>query len=234
MLRSALAASTIITIAILFGGVATQGLGYGYGYGETSCTSDAPENLTVTVPRDTTAVTFTWDAVEFSDCDQTEPSSYTVQVRTNGSALIEEYNNLTDTSLTLASTILNTNRAYKFRVRAVAVDDTHTSWSLYKAFRTVPDTPQRIQITNERSTSVYISWRNVKRSKLLRYYKVVVRQFDRVVFSKRVRTGLRKSRTGTFVRGLQPATQYNVKIRSVYSSSVYSVYARKNFTTLAL
>jgi len=201
----------------------------GYGY-IVDCSVDAPDNLVVTASDDGD-LTFSWDAAEFNDCDATAADHYRLQIRYNDGTLIREYSSVSGTEKTVALRTLQRNRSYKFHVRAVASDDTETTWSDYKLFRTKPKKPSHVTITALSGHAVRATWQNVARSQNLRYYQVVVRRNNNVVYRKNVRIGLRKARTGLIVRHLRPATTYKFKVRAVATSTVSGPFKLVNFTT---
>lgn len=204
----------------------------GYGY-IIDCSVDAPDNLTATTDSSTQSITFSWDAAEFNDCDATAADHYRLQIRYNDGTLIREYNNINATEKTVALRTLQRNRSYKFHVRAVASDDTETEWSDYKLFRSTPRKPTHVSITALSGHAVRATWQNIARSQNLRYYQIVVRRANNVVYRKNVRIGLRKARTGIIIRRLRPATEYTLKVRAVATSSVSGRFTVTTFTTPA-
>lgn len=203
-------------------------LSYGYGYG--TCTAERPNELAAEYVSDNERIQFSWSAVEFSDCSETEPAYYRLQVRKTDATLISEYTDITKLYKRISTEGLSTNKPYKFRVRAIATDDSQTEWSLYKSFRTLPKKPSDVTITQTGEGSIYVDWDNVPRSKKLRYYQVQVKRGNHVVYSKRLSLGLRKNRTGTDIDHLKSDTRYRLKVRAVARSSSKGEYAKQYFT----
>lgn len=201
-------------------------LGYGYGYG--ACTADRPNELTAEYVNNDRRIQFNWSAIEFEDCaDGT--ATYRLQVRKLDATLLQEYTGLTSTTKTISVSGLQTNLAYKFRVQATASDDEITDWSLYKAFRTLPNEPTQLRVRQLSDSSAYVSWKNIVRSKKLRYYQMTVKRGEHVVFSKRIKLGLRHNRTGATVTGLKSDVRYRVKVRAVARATSKSEFAKKYF-----
>lgn len=205
------------------------GVAFGYGYGYGACTADRPNELSAEYVNNDKRIQLNWAAVEFSDCDDTAAASYRVQVRQTDATLVSEYSDLTTTSKKISASALKTNKPYKFRVKATASDDSATEWSLYKSFRTLPKKPSDLTITQTGAGSVRVGWENVVRSKKLRYYQVVVKKGNRVVYSKRVSLGLRRNKTGTTVQHLKAGVRYRVKVRAVARASSKGDYTKKYF-----
>ncbi len=201
-------------------------LGYGYGYG--ACTADRPNELTAEYVNNDRRIQFSWSAIEFEDCED-GTATYQIQVRKTDATLLQEYTGLTSTTKTISASGLQTNLAYKFRVRATASDDEETDWSLYKAFRTLPNEPTQLRIRKLSDSSAHISWKNIVRSKKLRYYQMTVKRGEHVVFSKRIKLGLRHNRTGATVTGLKSTVRYRVKVRAVARATSKSEFAKKYF-----
>lgn len=220
-----LAVGSITAVGLQYSGIA---FGYGYGYG--ACTADRPNELSAAYVNNDKRIEFTWDAVEFSDCEDSAAAAYRLQVRKPDATLIQDFSDITATSKKISVSSLLTNHAYKFRVRGVAVDDGNTDWSLYKSFRTLPKKPAKLKVTQFSSSSAYITWKNIVRSGKLRYYQIVVKRGDRVVYSKRVKLGLRKARTGVIVEGLKADVRYRVKVRAVARKTSKGNYAKQYFT----
>ncbi|HBY73281.1 MAG TPA: hypothetical protein DEG44_01170 [Candidatus Kerfeldbacteria bacterium] len=216
--------------SLLATGLRYSGVAFGYGYGYGTCTADRPNGLTAEYVNNDKRIEFNWNAVEFSDCDDTTAASYRLQVRKSDATLLQDYSDITSTTKKISASSLLTNHAYKFRVRGIAVDDENTEWSLYKSLRTLPKKPAKLKVTQFSSTSAYISWRNIVRSNKLRYYQLVVKRGDKVVYSKRVKLGLRKNRTGTLVENLRPDVRYRVKVRAVARKTSKGSYAKRYFT----
>lgn len=212
-------------LAISFDQVGSA-LGYGYGYGV--CTADRPNELTAEYVNSDRRIQFSWSAIEFEDCEDAT-ATYTIQVRKSDATLVQEYTGLTAATKTISASGLQTNLAYKFRVKATASDDEITDWSLYKSFRTLPNKPSKLRVRQLSDTSAYISWKNIVRSKKLRYYQMTVKRGNHVVFSKRVRLGLRSNRTGATVTGLKTDVRYRVKVRAVARATSKSEFAKKYF-----
>lgn len=206
------------------------GIAFGYGYGYGTCTADRPNQLTAAYVNNYRRIQFTWTPVEFTDCDDTAAASYRLQVRKADATLLQDYADLTNPTKTISASSLQTNLAYKFRVKATASDGEITDWSLYKSFRTLPKRPSQLRVTQFSSSSAYISWRAVPRSKKLRYYQLVVKRGDRVVYSKRVRLGLRRNRITALVENLRPNVRYRVKVRAVARPTSKGLYAKEYFT----
>lgn len=204
----------------------------GYGY-VIDCGVDAPDNLTVTTDSSAQSITFGWDEAEFNDCDVAAADHYRLQIRYNDGTLIREYNNISTTEKTVALRTLQRNHSYKFHVRAVASDDTETAWSDYKLFRTTPRKPSHVSITALSGHAVRATWQNIARSKNLRYYQVVVRRTNNIVYRKNVHIGLRRASAGVTVRRLRPSTEYTFKVRAVATNSVSGKFRVVTFTTPA-
>lgn len=231
MNKGIITAFSLLVAGSLFAvGVQQSGLALGYGYGYGACTADRPNELSAAYVNNDKRIEFTWGAVEFSDCEDSVAASYRLQVRKPDATLIQDFSDITATSKKISSSSLLTNHAYKFRVRGVAVDDGNTDWSLYKSFRTVPKKPAKLKVTQFSSSSAYITWKNIARSDKLRYYQIVVKRGDRVVYSKRVKLGLRKARTGIIVEGLKADVRYRVKVRAVARRTSKGDYAKQYFT----
>lgn len=201
---------------------------FGYGYG--TCTAERPNELAAEYVSDNERIELSWAEVVFSDCADTAPASYKLQVRKTDATLVSEYSDITKLYKRISADNLKTNKPYKFRVRAVATDDSQTDWSLYKSFRTLPKKPSDVTITQTGEGTITVDWDNVPRSKKLRYYQVQVKRGDHVVYSKRLSLGLRKNRTGTDIEGLKSDTQYRLKVRAVARSSSKGEYAKQYFT----
>ncbi len=199
--------------------------GYGYGYGATTCTGAAPTGLTANYSTNKKQIAFIWSPVSFSNCATASPSSYELQVRKPDATQVVSYNGITTTTKNIKASVLPSNAPYKFKVRAVAADSTVTTWSIYKAFRTLPGTPRQLQVQPISAHSSYFSWKNVARSSNLQYYKVQVKRGNATVFSKRVRTGLHNARTGTAVTNVQSGKRYTFKVQAVARSTSKSEYA---------
>lgn len=221
---SLLGIGSLLAVGLQYSGIA---FGYGYGYG--TCTGDRPNGLAAEYINNYKRIEFSWNAVEFSDCDDTAAASYRLQVRKTDATLLQDYNDLITTSKKISAHSLLTNYAYKFRVKATASDEEVTDWALYKSFRTLPKKPNKLKIKQFSSTSAYITWRNVARSKKLRYYQLVVKRGDKVVYSKRVKLGLRKFRAGVLVEHLQPDVRYRVKVRAVARKTSKGLFAKEYF-----
>lgn len=224
LVTSLLGIGSFVAISLQYSGIA---FGYGYGYG--TCTGDRPNDLTATYINNNRRIEFNWNAVEFSDCDDTAAASYRLQVRKSDATLLQDYVDITSTTKRISASSLLTNLAYKFRVKAVASDAEVTDWSLYKAFRTLPKRPSELKVKQLSNTAAYISWRNITRSNKLRYYQLVVKRGNKVIYSKRVRLGLRKVRTGTLIENLKPNIRYRVKIRAVARKTSKGLYAKEYF-----
>ncbi len=232
--------STILVIAalvgfLMFGAWVIQPLalanGYGYGYG--ACTADRPRNLSADLSTNKRNLIFSWDEVVFTDCADEAAASYRLQIRFNDGTLVQSYDNLSHPTKTITLKALKRNHAYKFRIRAVATDGTSTDWSLYKLFRTPPRRPAKIFIRDLSSHAVEATWRNVVRSERLKYYQVVVQRKRHTVFEKKVRLGLRHTKTGVIVRRLRSAKSYTIKVRAVANKTTFSQYQSQRFTTLS-
>lgn len=216
---------SVFAFALQYSGVA---LGYGYGYGV--CTASRPEDLDTAYTDDKERIEFSWAEVLFTNCATDTPASYTMQIRRQDATLIAEYTNINNPYKRIDRTNLKSNKSYKFRVRAVAVDNELSEWSLYTSFRTQPAKPKKLAISKVGESSARVSWQNVARSSRLRYYQVVVKRGDRVTFSKRVRLGLRRNNNNTVITNLKSGKRYQVKIRAVARSSSKGMYAKKRFT----
>ncbi|MFA6475221.1 MAG: fibronectin type III domain-containing protein [Patescibacteria group bacterium] len=195
-------------------------LGYGYGYNIT-CQAERPNNLAATYSANKNHIIFSWDPVTFSGCSSAE-SVYRMQIHKTDASLMVDQTNIAATETSVLAGDLQSNLAYKFKVKS-------TAWSLYKAFRTLPAKPTKIRIKKINHTQTDISWENVPRSKKLRYYQLVIKRGSRVIFSKQVGLGLRKKRTGTIIEHLKHHVMYNVKIRAVARKNSKGEYAKKYF-----
>lgn len=203
----------------------------GYGYGET-CSASAPNNLAKKESQKLKKIYLLWNEVEFSNCNTVTPDHYDLQLRDAGGKLIESYTDVSNNRKVVPSVILKSNKVYKFRVRAAASDDTLTSWSPYKAFRTLPAKPNRIGLNYVTATSAELRWKNVFHSKQLQHYKVVIFRGTKKIHSSKHRDHLNSDRTSLKITNLKPNTKYRVGIRSFYSSSIKSNYKWKTFRTL--
>lgn len=202
--------------------------GYGYGYG--TCSAEKPSGLTATAQDKNRRLVLSWNAVTFADCATAVADRYQLQVRHNAGLLVQSYASIRRTEKTITLKALRRNHSYKFRVRAVAVDDSTSSWSNFKLFRTAPKRPAAITITALSSRAIHATWRNVTRSERLQYYQVVVKRKNRVVSTKKVRIGLRKTKTGIVIRRLRPATAYTILVRAVANKTTASSYSSQRFT----
>lgn len=219
----------LFAIFIVVGTALQQLPARGYGYGE--CSAAAPSNLAVTTTQHGRRLHFSWDAVTFTDCTDTAVDHYRLQIRYNDGTLIQSDDDVHKTYKNITRHTLRRNHAYKFRVRAVAADDTATSWSDYKLFHTTPKAPSPLRVTGLTAHAVRVTWANVIRSQYLRYYQVLVYRGSHVIFHKKVHTGLRHKNTGAVVRRLRPGTTYTVKVRAMANQNTASKYTSQQFTT---
>ncbi|MDP3970978.1 MAG: fibronectin type III domain-containing protein [bacterium] len=225
---------SLMLAPVIFG---SYGVYAGYGYGYVACTANDVSGLNakrLTKSNLKNKIALRWNQTSFTGCESGDQLDYyEVQLRRINGALVQEWTGITTERKRISIQDLQRNRSYKFKVRAVATDGETTSWSLYKSFRTSPKRPNEINVSNKKTNSVYASWKNVKRSRLLTHYKVVVKKKNKVVFSKNVKKGLRKDKTGVTITGLKGDSRYKLKVRSVYSRKYRSNFKRRYFRTLA-
>lgn len=219
----------LITIGSLTAlGLQRSGLALGYGYGYGVCTADRPNTLTAEYINNYRRIKLSWAVVAFADCaDPT--ASYRLQLRKLDATLVSAYSDLSNNYKKISANILQTNKPYKFRVKATASDGATTDWSLYKSFRTLPKKPVDLAVTQLEAGTAYIQWNNVPRSKKLHYYHLVVKRGNRVVFSKRISLGLRKQSTGVLVEHLKADVTYRVKVRAVARKTAKSFFSKETF-----
>lgn len=134
--------SILILAVILFAGVPHLFAQYGtqevsaLGYGDDTCTADAPAGLRAgKFKKKTTTARLSWKKVEFSNCDSEKPASYDVAIYTLQGNLVKVYTDVKKTKLQIKSSDLTASKKFKFRVRAIAADDTATEWSNYRRFK---------------------------------------------------------------------------------------------------
>lgn len=201
--------------------------GYGYGYG--AC-DDAPASLTVRYlsGNNKDKISLRWNELEDS-CDGID--YYQIQLRRSNGNLVEWWNT-ENTRKRISLNTLDKNRGYIWRVRAVFTNGETTEWSLYDTFRTKPNQPTNIRLSNIRTTSVKVSGRNVVRSNVLKRYQILLKQGNKVIRNKSIKKRLKRPRYSFNFRKLQPGTQYTIKMRSVYSTSLKSSWAVERFSTL--
>lgn len=200
----------------------------GYGYG--ACTAVAPADLVVTSENKGRQLHFSWSPTAFDECSATAADHYRFQIRLNNSTLILSDDSVQNPQKNVLRSTLRRNHVYKFRVKAVAADGTTTEWSDYKLFRTTPKPPTNLAVRSVAAHQAYATWKNVARSKYIRYYQVVVYRKDKVVYRKKVRVGLHKHSTGVILRRLRSDAAYTLKVRAVANQTTSSKYAIKRFT----
>lgn len=203
--------------------------GYGYGYG---VCADTPTGVASRYLHGKNAgkIALRWNDID--DSCSAELEYYQIQLRKSNNQLVEWWN-VTSTRKRLVMNTLTSNQTYKWRVRAVYSDGTATDWSLYDQFRTRPNAPTDIKVSNIRSTSVKVSAKNVARSGLLQKYQMLLKRNGEVISSRGIQHGLRRPRFSFTLSTLDPNTTYTVQLRSVYSSALKSGWTSAEFTTAA-
>lgn len=175
-------------------------------------------------------VALRWDAVSEDCTDGLE--YYQLQLRKSNNQLVEWWNT-TNTRKRITMEHLTSNQTYKWRVRAVYSDGTATDWSLYDQFRTKPNAPSELRISNINTTSARVSGKNVARSQVLQKYQLLLKQGSEVVQSRSIQHGLKRPRFAVTLNNLDPSTTYTVQVRAVYSSMLRSGWTSAEFTTAA-
>lgn len=205
--------------------VVTSESGYGYG----AC-ANAPENITSRYlkGKNLGKVALRWNALE-GDCANTL-DYYQIQLRKSNNHLIEWWNT-TATKKRINMDTLQSNQTYKWRVRAIYTDGTTSDWSLYDQFRTRPNAPTEIEVSNIKSTSAKVTAKNVRRSASLQKYQMILKHDGEVIRARAIQHGLRRPRFTFQLFNLDPSTTYSVQVRAVYSTSLKSPWASTEFTT---
>lgn len=203
--------------------------GYGYGYG--ACTADAPTGLAVKNKPKHRRVFFQWKKVTFENCDSTKPDAYDVQIENAKGKVVVTFSNVTKTQKAAPVALFKPNTKYRFAVRAIAVDDAATDYSADKKFTVAPQRPGLITIELQSPTQVRASWKNIPKSRKLKYYQVILKENGRIVLREKVRKSLRKKRTGITLENLTPNTRYKILVRSVRAKGVRSLERTRIFRT---
>lgn len=133
--------SIVILAAVLFAGVPQLFANDAHnvvtlGYGDATCTAKAPNGLRAgKFTKKSTTARLSWRKVGFSNCDAKKPASYEVSIYTLSGNLVKTVTGVKKNMLQITTSELNAGKPYKFRVRAIAVDDTATEWSTYRRFK---------------------------------------------------------------------------------------------------
>ncbi len=199
----------------------------------TGCRAGALDNLSVRYLKGDNQgkVALRWDKASYYGCKEDHGFNYyELQLwRINGT-LVKEISNIELEKVRLNFSDLERNRAYNFRVRAISTDLHKTPWSDYKQFRTPPKRPKEILLKDKTSNSIYAYWKNVKRSKLLKYYLVALKKqpSEDVILKLKHKSNLKSKYTGIQLEDLELG-KYKITVKSVYSKKLNSKFRSKKF-----
>lgn len=172
----------------------------------------APTGITIT-NRTSTSIQVSWSPSESA-------TGYIVEVFGRGGTHAGIIQNVTDTTLKIGKRILNSNKQYYLKIKALN-DDIGGPWSDRVDFRTRPSAVRDFQLLDYNNTEAVLGWKKPRGD--LDYYLVQVKRKGIVRRTITV-NAMDTIEQVTTVTGLVPTRAYRFRVRAVYDNGNKSEY----------